>query len=69
MQKFGHDYITCKCSLLSEFAVESPSDGWIVILQVVLQDFYKSFSTVFKSYQADGRLIMKGCVQWNSFCG
>ena len=25
------------------------------------------FSTVFQSYQDDGRLIMKGCVQWNLF--
>ena len=24
-----------------------------------------SFSTVFQSYQVDGRLIVKGCVQWN----
>ena len=27
---------------------------------------FTSFSTVFQSYQDDGRLIMKGCVQWNS---
>ena len=29
-----------------------------------------SFSTVFQSYQDDGRMIMKGCVQWNlvDFC-
>ena len=26
---------------------------------------FTSFSTVFQSYQEDGRLIMKGCVQWN----
>ena len=23
------------------------------------------FSTVFQSYQDDGQVIMKGCVQWN----
>ena len=23
------------------------------------------FSTVFQSYQDNGRMIMKGCVQWN----
>ena len=34
-------------------------DGWMTC------DF-TSFSTVFQSYQDDGRLIMKGCVQWNS---
>ena len=33
-------------------------DGWHAIL--------RPFSTVFQSYQDDGRLIMKGCVQWNS---
>ena len=27
---------------------------------------FASFSTVFQSYQDDERLIMKGCVQWNS---
>ena len=24
-----------------------------------------SFSTVFQSYQADVRVLMKGCAQWN----
>ena len=33
-------------------------DGWLAIL--------RPFSTVFKSYQDDGRLILKGCVQWSS---
>ena len=27
---------------------------------------FTSFSTVFQSYQDDARLIVKGCVQWNS---
>ena len=26
---------------------------------------FTSFSTVFESYQDDGRKMMKGCVQWN----
>ena len=26
---------------------------------------FTSFSTVFQSYQDDGQMIMKGCVQWN----
>ena len=26
---------------------------------------FTSFSTVFKSYQDDWQVIMKGCVQWN----
>ena len=34
-------------------------DGWMACN-------FTSFSTVF---QSDGRLIMKGCVQWNSFYG
>ena len=37
-------------------------DGWIIC------DFI-SFSTVFQSYQDDGRMIMKGSVQWNTVCG
>ena len=34
-------------------------DGWMTC------DF-TSFSTVFQSYQVNGRLIMKGCVHWSS---
>ena len=30
---------------------------------------FMSFSTVFQSYQYDGRLIMKCCMQWNSVYG
>ena len=37
-------------------------DGWMT------WDF-TSFSTVFHSNQDDERLIMKGCVQWNSVYG
>ena len=37
-------------------------DGWMTC------DF-TSFSTVFQSYQDDGQMIMKGCVQWNPFYG
>ena len=28
---------------------------------------FTSFSTVFQSYQDDGWMLMKGCVQWNPF--
>ena len=28
---------------------------------------FMSFSTAFQSYQDDGQMIMKGCVQWNLF--
>ena len=38
-------------------------DGWMYDLR------FMSFSKVFQSYQDDGRLIMKGCVQWNSVYG
>ena len=37
-------------------------DGWMTC------DF-TSFSTVFLSYKDDGKLIMNGCVQWNSVYG
>ena len=33
-------------------------DGWMTC------DF-RSYSTIFQSYQDIGRVIMKGCVQWN----
>ena len=42
----------------SEDMCEYSLDGWMTC------DF-TSFSTVFQSYQDDGRMIMKGCVQWN----
>ena len=34
-----------------------------------MQSIFTSFSTVFQSYQDNGRLIMKGCAQWNSIYG
>ena len=37
-------------------------DGW-------MNCDFTSFLTVLQSYQDDGRLIMKGCVQWNSVYG
>ena len=37
-------------------------DGWMT-------SNFTSFSAVFQSYEDDGRLIMKGCVQWNSVYG
>ena len=37
-------------------------DGWMTC------DF-TSFLTVFQSYQDDGRMIMKVCVQWNPVYG
>ena len=37
-------------------------DGWIAC-------DLTSFSTVFQSYQDDGWMIMKGCVQWNPIYG
>ena len=35
-------------------------DGWITCA-------FTSILTVFQSYQDDGRMIMKGCVQWTPF--
>ena len=38
-------------------------DGWMDDLQI------KSISKVFQSYQDDGQMILKGCVQWNPIYG
>lgn len=35
-------------------------DGWMIC-------YFMSFSTIFLSYQDNGQLIMKGCLQWNPF--
>ena len=42
------------------------SDGW---LDVWMTCDFVSFSTVFQSYQDNGQVIMKGCVQWHLVCG
>ena len=44
------------------------SDHWLEIDRWMNCDF-TTFSTVFQSYQDDGRLIMKGYVQRNSVYG
>ena len=41
---------------------ETKMSGWMIC------DF-RSFSTVFQSYQDDERLKIKSCVQWNPFYG
>ena len=51
-----------KCPLGKAPSYRHTIDGWITC------DF-TSFSTVFQSYQDDGQMIMKGCVQWNSVYG
>ena len=38
-------------------------DGWMD------NAIFTFFSSVFQSYQDDGRLILKDCVQWNSVYG
>ena len=47
-------------SMAKAYYAFSRLDGWMT------WDF-SSFSTVFQSYQDDGRMIMKGSVQWNPF--
>ena len=37
-------------------------DGWMTCN-------FRTFSTLFQSYQDDGWMIMKGCVQWNPVYG
>ena len=39
--------------------ITNKMDGWRTC-------HFTSFSTVFQPYWDDGRLIMKGCVQWHS---
>ena len=48
-------------------------DGWVIMkgrmdrwMDNWMTCDFTSLSTVFQSYQDDERLIMKGCVQWNS---
>ena len=57
---YGHTFMLfslnfCKGKYL-DFALFAMMDGWMTCS-------FTSFSTVFQSYQDDGRLIMKGCVQ------
>ena len=44
--------------LCSELQISDYMDGWMTC------DF-TSFSIQFQTYQDNGRVIMKGCVQWN----
>ena len=43
-----------------ETGQDGKMDGWIIC------DF-TSFSTVFQSCEDNGQMIIKGCVQWNTF--
>ena len=58
-----------KLDLLAFLEVHQPhvvaiqDDGWMDDMR-----FYV-LSTVFQSYQDDGQMIMKGCVQWNPVYG
>ena len=55
-----NNFITTKPGAISILRAELDleMDGWMTC------DF-TSFSIVFQSYQGDGRMIMKGSVQWN----
>ena len=48
------------------FATHDEMDGWMDGWMIC--DF-TSFATVFKSYQDDGQMIVKSCVQWNPVYG
>ena len=50
--------LTCLLSVVGHLG-RALENGWMT------WDFM-FFSTVFQSYQADERLIMKGCVKWNA---
>ena len=47
----------CLLTIVHKFKVDGWMDGWMT-------GNFTSFSTVFQSYQDDGRVLMKGCVQW-----
>ena len=47
---------TCDSKTYHTNILRAPKDGW-------MKYGFKSLSTVFKSYQDDGRVLMKGCVQ------
>ena len=46
--------------VITSLVLNRSIDGWMIC------DF-TSFSAVFQSYHDDGRMIMKGCVQWTPF--
>ena len=41
-------------------------DGW---MEGLMTCNFTSFSKVFQSYQDNGWIMIKGCVQWNLVCG
>ena len=52
--------------LNARFLMDGWKDGWMVGWMTCN---FTSFSTVFHSYQDNGRLIIKGCVQCSSVYG
>ena len=64
MPGFKRNICTCifSCNVLARIKVCHSLDGWMIC------DFM-SIPTVFQSYQDDGWIIMKGCVQWNPVYG
>ena len=56
----GWNNATCMLRLI--IALVSREDGWMDGWMIC--DF-TSFSTLFQSYQENGRMIVKDCVQWN----
>ena len=54
----GVDINTCSECLLRSVKSSSRLDRWMTC-------YFTFFSTVFKSYQDNVWMIMKGCVQWN----
>ena len=60
--KFKKNHMKTSVAVLTKLHWTKWMDGWMIC------DF-TSFSTVFQSYQDDGQMIMKGCVQWNLVYG
>ena len=60
---FGREKTPCLITQYIEYSC------WVLLLDEWMTCDFMSFSTVFQSYQDNGRLIMNGCVQWNSIYG
>ena len=67
----------CKCHVSSDLLVNRDNFKGLYSIQLLyfaegMDEFmtcdFTSFSTVFQLYEDDGRMIMKGCVQWNPVC-
>ena len=68
----GVDYFFVRVFSRRSVNTDFNVNGYIVRASVSIDGCmtcdFTSFSTVFQSYQDDGRVIMEGFVQWNPVC-